>query len=122
MDYVDANTGQESVWRRTISLTADVALHDLPDHVLAPFHPASANTTIQQLLRYILAPALRYDDGSIIRWLRENLPSDVALKLGFQALIRLGPFLDSRPVSEHGVTFLRGNDRTSRLGQKQHEC
>ena len=26
--------------------------------------------------------------------------------------MRLGPFLDSRPVSGHGVTFFRGNDPT----------
>ena len=32
------------------------------------------------------------------------------LQLGFPFLIGLGPFLDSRPVSGHGVTFLRGND------------
>ena len=38
------------------------------------------------------------------------LTLEAFLQLGFQSLIWLGPFLDSRPVSEHGVTFFCGND------------
>ena len=44
--------------------------------------------------------------------------SEAFLQLGFQFLIRLGPFLDSRPVSGHGVTFLRGNDPSRRQARR----
>ena len=49
--------------------------------------------------------------GRVLRLICFNVERREAfLKLGFQFLIRLGPFLDSRPVSEHGVTFCCGND------------
>ena len=76
IDHTDANTGVNAVYQRVVSLVADSDLHLLANHVLA--RPRTDdNAVVQMFLRYVQAAAQRYNDGHIVRWLKENLPADI---------------------------------------------